>query len=34
MVYNEDNVLNFTVDDTVFRELENVKVIFGSLCCT
>ena len=32
MTYNEDNVLNFTVDDTVFGELEEkVRVIFGSL---
>lgn len=33
MIYNDDNVLNFTADDTVFGELEEeVKVISGSLC--
>lgn len=33
--YNEDNVLNLTVDNTVLGELkEKVKVISGSLCCT
>lgn len=32
MIYNEDNVLNFTVGDTVFGESEEkVRVIFGSL---
>ena len=25
MIYNEDNVLNFTVDNMVFRELEKMS---------